>query len=549
VVGAAPGDLYQGATMDVLLLGGNTNFGGSSAVSFSGSGITVNSKEAISPTSLLVNVTLDAAAATGFRDVTVSTPLGGGVIEETAGTGQVRVVTNPGTAQLVSVQPFEAARGTTVDITIFGINTHFGADSSVSVFGVPINSMNVVSPTKVEANITIPADAALGFHLVRVISMGGAEFAQNAGLFRIVSLIGPKASAPTISALDPTSKGKGATFDLEVTGLATNFADGLSFGSLNSTGIDVLSTNVTSPTSAILRVRLGADTELGFHDVLVTTGGEVASIPDGFQVTANPTTMDPTSGPSAGGTPFVVTSSDFQAGAGVTVGGAAATSVSVPDATHVNATAPARPPGTLHDVVVGNPDGTGWSLFKGWLSDFLDVPQAHGFHDFIERLFRAAITSGCTGGNYCPASSVTRAQMAVFLLRGKHGGDYQPPPATGTAFSDVPAGAFAAAWIEQLAEEGITSGCGGGNYCPNNPVTREQMALFLLRAKFGSDHVPPDPTGVFGDVPVSSPFAKWIEELASLGITSGCGGGNFCPASPNTRGQMAVFLVKTFNLP
>ncbi len=44
-------------------------------------------------------------------------------------------------------------------------------------------------------------------------------------------------------------------------------------------------------------------------------------------------------------------------------------------------------------------------------------------------------------------------------------------------------------------------------------------------------------------------FADWIEHLASEGITGGCGGGNYCPDQPHTRGQMAVFLVKTFELP
>ena len=72
--------------------------------------------------------------------------------------------------------------------------------------------------------------------------------------------------------------------------------------------------------------------------------------------------------------------------------------------------------------------------------------------------------------------------MAIFLLRGKYGSAYMPPAATGTIFSDVPIGSFAAAWIEQLARDGVTSGCGDGNYCPENSVTRAEMAIFLVRA-------------------------------------------------------------------
>jgi hypothetical protein len=88
-------------------------------------------------------------------------------------------------------------------------------------------------------------------------------------------------------------------------------------------------------------------------------------------------------------------------------------------------------------------------------------------------------------------------------------------------------------------------------YCPDAPVTRAQMAIFLLRSKYGAGHVPPavgDSTG-FGDVAPSDFAAAWIKQLAAEGITSGCGGGNYCPKMAVTRAQMAVFLVRTFDLP
>jgi len=82
-------------------------------------------------------------------------------------------------------------------------------------------------------------------------------------------------------------------------------------------------------------------------------------------------------------------------------------------------------------------------------------------------------------------------------------------------------------------------------------VTRGQMAVFLLRAKHGADFQPPDATGIFADVPVTHVFARWIEQLAREGVTSGCGTSPavYCPEDPVTRGQMAVFLVRAFNLP
>ena len=99
-----------------------------------------------------------------------------------------------------------------------------------------------------------------------------------------------------------------------------------------------------------------------------------------------------------------------------------------------------------------------------------------------------------------------------------------------------------------MAAEGITGGCGSGNFCPTNPVRRDQMAVFLLKGEHGSSYAPPACVGTFADVLCPSFFADWIEQLAAEQITGGCGGGNYCPLSNNTRGQMAVFITKTFNL-
>lgn len=181
---------------------------------------------------------------------------------------------------------------------------------------------------------------------------------------------------------------------------------------------------------------------------------------------------------------------------------------------------------------------------------FLDVPYAYWAWSFVEAVEDAGVASGCGNGNFCPENPVTRAQMAVFLLKGKYGSSYSPPPCVGV-FGDVPCpGHWAANWIEALAAEGITSGCGGGNYCPEISVTRAQMAVFLLKAKYGSAYVPAPCSGIFSDVPCPNYWAAdWIEALAAEGITTGCGGANYCPTNPVKRSQMAVFLSKTFSLP
>jgi glucose/arabinose dehydrogenase len=183
---------------------------------------------------------------------------------------------------------------------------------------------------------------------------------------------------------------------------------------------------------------------------------------------------------------------------------------------------------------------------------FLDVPTSHFAYAYIQAVFNAGVTAGCAQRLYCPDSPTSRGQMAAFLLKADLGPSYSPPPCTGTVFADVPCqgGAFDP-WIEDLAGRGITGGCGNGNYCPTASVSRAQMATFLLKTDQGPGYTPPACSGtVFADVPCQGgAFDPWIEDLAGRGITGGCGNGNYCPASPVTRAQMAVFLTKTFGLP
>jgi hypothetical protein len=257
--------------------------------------------------------------------------------------------------------------------------------------------------------------------------------------------------------------------------------------------------------------------------------------------------VSPISEPAAGGASITLSGMLFQAPATVTVNGVAATNVNVSNVNTITATAPPVGAGSVNSIVVTSGGLTG-TLPSAFVGDFNDVPSGNGFNSFVDKLIINSITAGCGNGNYCASSPVTRAQMAVFLLRGHNGLCYVPPPATGTVFGDVTGGGFAA-WIEALAAAQVTSGCGNGNYCPNDPVTRAQMAVFLLRTAFGPAYNPPAcTTATFADVPCSSGFSKWIYDLVSRSITAGCGGGNYCPNDSVTRAQMAVFLVTTFGL-
>ena len=182
---------------------------------------------------------------------------------------------------------------------------------------------------------------------------------------------------------------------------------------------------------------------------------------------------------------------------------------------------------------------------------FADVLPSDPFLPYITTVYNDGITGGCGTDPlvYCPTAPVTRAQMAAFLLKAIHGSAYAPPACAGL-FSDVPCSNAFAPWIEELSAEGITAGCGDGTtFCPNDSVTRQQMAAFLLKAEHGSGYTPPACTSnPFADVACPSTFANWIQQLVAESVTGGCGSGAYCPGTPVTRGQMAVFLVKTFGL-
>jgi hypothetical protein len=145
---------------------------------------------------------------------------------------------------------------------------------------------------------------------------------------------------------------------------------------------------------------------------------------------------------------------------------------------------------------------------------------------------------------YCPEDEVIRAQVAVFLLKVSEGVQYSPQPSE-PAFQDI-LGHWAEYWITKLKQEGITGGCKEGYFCPDRPTTRAEIAVFLLRLKNGSAYTPDPATGsVFADVPSDYWAATWIEQLAEDGLTSGCGSGNYCPEKYVTRAELAVFLDQT----
>ena len=233
---------------------------------------------------------------------------------------------------------------------------------------------------------------------------------------------------------------------------------------------------------------------------------------------------------------------------------------------------------TFEERLLGASSKT-WTLHVG--DSFTDVPRSQTFYKRIETLLHYGITAGCTATTYCPNDPVSRANMAIFIAKGIAGSGPKVPssgtvgasPYNCTAggvslFPDVlPTDSFCK-HVHYIAAKNVTAGCAGGGYCPNDTVTRIQMASFVAKAivaPLGGPGVPlsygPDPvTGFsyscdagspsvhFTDVPATDVFCKHAHYLWAKGVISGCGATTYCPDDAVTRDAMAKFLTTAFHL-
>ncbi|MGH8912097.1 MAG: hypothetical protein ACRDVD_06250, partial [Acidimicrobiia bacterium] len=164
----------------------------------------------------------------------------------------------------------------------------------------------------------------------------------------------------------------------------------------------------------------------------------------------------------------------------------------------------------------------------------------------IEDIASQGITKGCNPPDnnlYCPDDYVTREQMASFLVR-----TFDLPPAPSGQFTDTSASVHAAD-IDALGASGITKGCNppaNTQYCPTDIVTRGQMAAFMAR---GLELANNDENFFTDDD--DSIFELQINAIARIGITKGCNPPNndeYCPERPVRRDEMASFLSRVADI-
>jgi len=211
----------------------------------------------------------------------------------------------------------------------------------------------------------------------------------------------------------------------------------------------------------------------------------------------------------------------------------------------------------------------GWLYFGGsplgpeWTSDtpfgpatptpiFEDVPADYWAFEYINALFNAGYVAGCSAEPqlYCPDNILSRAEGAVFVLRGQYGAIPDPPyPPPGTpTFADVDPAFWGFGWIESLWTDGFTAGCGTDPliYCPDTKHSRAEGSVFFLRVKNGVGYEPPPPTGIFTDVDLGAWYAGWVEAAYNEGILPECSTDplQFCPDYQLDRAWAAYMMVQ-----
>jgi hypothetical protein len=177
-------------------------------------------------------------------------------------------------------------------------------------------------------------------------------------------------------------------------------------------------------------------------------------------------------------------------------------------------------------------------------ADFADVPATDPLFPYAQRLLRSGVTRGCAAQplRYCPDQLITRGEMAAMLNRFTFTIFPGQPP---IAFTDVTGSPFLGD-INDIVQKGVTNGCAVNppRFCPSDPVTRSQMALFLMRTSFGLTLELGNNTRepYFTDVPPTSSAFVAVQLLRDLGVTAGCNATEFCPDRPITRREAGIFI-------
>jgi len=175
-------------------------------------------------------------------------------------------------------------------------------------------------------------------------------------------------------------------------------------------------------------------------------------------------------------------------------------------------------------------------------TQFIDVPANAWFASYVNVVVTRNLFHGVGDGRFAPNQNMTRAMFVqvIFNMAG------QPAGSTNASFVDVPANAWFAQPVNWASNQGIVAGVGPNTFAPNTPITREQMAVMIVRhAEVMNIHLPAGTPITFTDQGSISPWARSAVDIVSAaGIVSGREGGNFAPQATATRAEVAAIFAR-----
>ena len=174
------------------------------------------------------------------------------------------------------------------------------------------------------------------------------------------------------------------------------------------------------------------------------------------------------------------------------------------------------------------------------VNPFIDVKESDYFYEAVLWAFRNGITDGTSANTFSPNANCTRAQIVTYLWRAAGS---PAPKSSENPFTDLKADAYYYDAVLWAAEQGITSGTGGGKFSPEAACTRSQSVTLLYHAA-GSPKVSGNAS--FSDVEPNAYYATAVAWAEQNGVTGGIGGGLFGSANDCTRGQIVTFLYRFF---
>ena len=297
-----PLTVSQGATSFFRIKGSGTHFLPNTTTFNFGAGVTVTGLTWISATEMTGQITVSFSAPTGLRGVTAVT------LAESAPSASDAFLVNLAQASGLTLTPTSGAQGTSVSLQIQGIGTHFSAVSGYSTtvsFGnnndLNVGSLNIMSATQLTATLTVAGTAYINLYPpdpcypLTVTTTGPANFIETQTIHNAFCVT---AGAAILTAVTPNSGPQGSTQAIAVTGLNTNFQQGVTTADLGS-GVTVTNVSVTNATHAMLSVSLGTSASTGLRNLTLTTKGESATYANAFTVTPGVPTLNGVSPTSA----------------------------------------------------------------------------------------------------------------------------------------------------------------------------------------------------------------------------------------------------------